>query len=149
MENLIAGFILLFISCFSRNNQLTFIMTGGCFAAWVIDYLNFDIALYYSLNALLLSLLAWYAAKTHLRSAYVYVILMISQMLLCILLVPNWGIEINDLVQFSAICLNANILKVIIILGVTGSDNFISNRFHRRRVYNRGSNNRRSSDNKD
>ena len=127
MDNAITAVILFIIALKSKNNQLTYLMILGCLVAWLIDWLDFDIALYYSLNAILFSLLALSAAKLKNTSALFYAIIMLWQMFFCLLLIPSWGNTGNTLIQNTVIYLTDEILILTLLLGVSGSENSISN----------------------
>ena len=130
MDNAIAAVILFIITLKSKNNQLTYLMIVGCLVAWLIDWLNFDIALYYSLNAILFSLLALSAVKLKNTSSIFYAIIMLIQMFFCLLLIPSWGEAGNTLIQNTVIYYNDGILIITLLLGVSGSENAISNGFN-------------------
>jgi hypothetical protein len=130
MDNLYTAIILFIIALKSKSNQLTILMIVGCLVAWLIDYLDFDIALYYSLNAILFALLALSAVKLKNTSALFYAIIMLWQMFFCLVLIPSWGEIGNSILQDTIIYLTDEILIITLLLGVTGSENSISNGFN-------------------
>ena len=160
MDNLITAAILFVIASKSTNNRLTYLIITGCLVAWLIDVgpliieaarqllygelsmsdanefltdndeFDFDIALYYSLNAILYSLLALSAVKLKSTSALFYAILMLVLMFFCLLLTPNWGEAGNAFMQNRIIFHTQHQYILLIALGVTGSDNTISSGFN-------------------
>ena len=171
MDNLITAAILFMIASKSTNNRLTYLIITGCLVAWLIDVgpliteaarqllygelsisdanefltdndeFDFDIALYYSLNAILYSLLALSAVKLKSTSSIFYAILMLWQMFFCLVLIPSWGEAGNALIQNTVIYLTDEILIIMLLLGVSGSENLISNGFCNIRVGSCGNNN--------
>lgn len=133
MENIIIAVVLLAIAWKSTKNDLTYLMITGCMVAWLIDWLDFDIALYYSINSTLFALLGLYAVKLKTTSSIIYAIIMLIQVFFCLLLIPDWGNAGNTIIQNLAIYLNDGILTSILLLGVTGSGNSISNGFNNNR----------------
>jgi hypothetical protein len=140
MENLLIGMLLLSFAFLSGGKKLPYLMAAGCFSAAIIEALNFDIALYYSFNAILLSLLAFYAIKIKSTSSLTYAIIMTIQMLFCIVLIPDWGYSANALIQNAAIYYNDYLLIAVVVIGVIGIDDTITNTDY-------SSNNRDSRDN--
>ena len=130
MDNLVTAAILFVIASKSTNNRLTYLIITGCLVAWLIDYLDFDIALYYSLNAILYSLLALSAVKLKSTSALFYASIMLVLMFFCLLLIPNWGEAGNTFMQDRIIFHTQHQYILLIALGVTGSDNTISSGFN-------------------
>ena len=129
MDNLLTAVILYIIALNSKSNKLTYLMILGCLAAWLIDSLDFDIALYYSLNAILFSLLSLYAVNIRSTSSVFYAILMIIQMFICLVLVPDCGEAGNSFIQGAAIYITGEALIIMMLIGVAGSENTISNSF--------------------
>jgi hypothetical protein len=127
MENLLIGILLLSFAFLSGGKKLPYLMAVGCFSAAIIEELNFDIALYYSFNAILLSLLAFYAIKIKSTSSLTYAIIMIIQMLFCMMLIPDWGISLNTSIQNAAIYYNDYLLIAVVVIGVIGIDDTITN----------------------
>jgi hypothetical protein len=140
MENLLIGMLLLSFAFLSGGKKLPYLMAVGCFSAAIIEWLNFDIAVYYSLSAILLALLAHYAIKIKSTSSLTYAILMILNMLFCIMLIPDWGYSANTLIQNAAIYYNDYLLIAVVVIGVIGIDDTITNTDY-------SSNNRDSRDN--
>ena len=160
MDNLVTASILFVIASKSTNNRLTYLIITGCLVAWLIDVgpliieaarqllygelsmsdanefltdndeFDFDIALYYSLNAILYSLLALSAVKLKSTSSIFYAILMLWQMFFCLVLIPSWGEAGNALTQNAAIYYNDKMLVIIILTGIAGSGNSISHAFN-------------------
>jgi len=133
MENLYTAIILFVIALNSKYNQLTYLMITGCLVAWLIDSANFDIALYYCLNAVLFSLLSLCAININSNSALTYAIIVLCQMFFCLTLIPSWGDAGNSFIQNTVTYVNDDVLILILLLGISGSDNVISNGFNNNR----------------
>ena len=129
MENTAIAIILLLINQHSKGNQLTHIMIVGCLVATMIEGLNIDIAFYYALNAILLSLLAQHALKLKSTSAFLYAIMMIIQMSICVVLFTDYGESLNNTFQEFALYITDKAGIITILLAVSGSDNIISRKF--------------------
>ena len=129
MDNLLIAVALLAIALKSTNNQLTYLMLTGCLIASLIELIEFDIALSYSLYLLLLSSLVLYSLKINTTTSRFYCILMLVQMFLCLLLIPDWNGG-NDAIQRFALYFTDEMAIYTLLIGVTGRGNRVSNYFN-------------------
>ena len=146
MDNLLISWLLITFALLSSKPKLTFIMSIGCSVAALIEYFDFDIVIFYSLNAILLSLLASEAIKIKSTSSLTYAILMIIQMLFCVMLIPDWGYSANILIQDAAIYYNDYLLIAVVLIGVIGTDDTITNTDNSSNYRDSRSNNRTDRD---
>lgn len=92
-----------------------------------ITYITFnssiDIAIYYSLCAMVSALVAYYSMEViRSDSASVYGSIMLCQGLFCIALVFDGGMQYNNLIQYELTYFNDKLYIIISLIGIVGSD---------------------------
>lgn len=150
MENLFIAIVMLALFLDAKGNILVLIIAIGSVTAIFIDLFIVDIAVFYSLNSLIASVLAYASFKLVKNySSKVYAIMMIIQALLCFLLVPCWSEIANNVLQSLLYTYNENIYIVILSIGIINSDIFSLRIYSCNNIYDNSSCDVRSCDHKD
>ena len=127
MENLIVIVAMLFLCVSAKDKRLLKLIGVSCAALQILYMSNIDIALYYGACAMISAVTAFFAVGIGSISGRLLALAMLVQSMLCLFLIPDWGLILNEALQFKLSQFNDILVIILIALGVTGSDNSINN----------------------
>jgi len=125
VENLLIIAVMLLILDSAKNKSLILLIAFFSVIALTVDYLVKDIAIFYSINAVLAMSVSYLSASLRESdSRRVYAILMFMQALICISLVAEWSDNVNATLEHIQAYFNNGLQYVIILLGMVDSGRF-------------------------
>ena len=106
-----------------KNKLLLLLIVAEAVISYAIYKAPFDIAIYYSIEAMFSVGVAWVALKyIQGDSSNVYSVIILGQALLCLLLIPSWSYSVNELLQYKLDAYGATLVQISIALGMASSD---------------------------
>ena len=127
MENLIVIVAMIFLCISAKDKSLLKLIGLSCAALQILYMSNIDIALYYGVCAMVSVVTALFAIGVRSAPGNLLAVTMLVQAMFCLFLIPDWTFTINESLQFKLTEFNDILVIILIALGVTGSDNSISN----------------------
>lgn len=126
MENATVITVMILLAAVSKNKSLPILIAAAAGVASLSQLID-DIALYYafiSLGSVSLAFMSLTDVNKHKVCSLSFCILLITQSILCLLLIPDWGEIGNNALQYILTKYNGILWVILILIGLISSERF-------------------------